>query len=988
MNPKRRRLKSSTIASFALISCLTLGVGYAQSSFAQTADDQVVESIANDSDAVDSALSEAFGLEEVAEEATEEIAEEPEVAKVTEETEEAVEEVAEVTEETEEAVEEIAEVTEETEEAVEEVTEVTEETEEAVEEVAEVTEETEEAVEEVVEEAPVEEVVELSPIEQSEVARRKAQKADGMAAYQRGKEAASADDYEKAVTEFQFARTQLEKVSKLDDEVVTTLNSMSDERAEIYEDWAAELVDQAQDDLSVAKYNSAIEKLTQAKQFNPDKSEEYQSAIDEIKEASRGAKYVESIKAKNVDPNKQSRDEKEKTYFEQAKVHYTNGRLEEAKKSLQNVLRLNPYNRVASHYLLRVEEDIIEVGKKARKHAVASFKSQVEWAWVPPLPHVNEVIETAVTTPIEKEQDDVFEKMHDKLDTIIIKKLDLNEATINEVVALLIEKSVLYDEKYQEGVNIFLDLGTKKATKTQAPADEFGDTEDEFADEFADDEFAEDTSDEFADDFGDEFAEDDFGDAATPEAPVDAAAGTITFSFKNMPLGDVLGYVCQTVGLKWRVDKHAILIAKELPPIEDTVTRYFNVRPGFVQAILASASAAGGSSDSGFGDEEDYSDYGDDDTGGGSSVSASPDTLKKGFQSLGVPFDFKGTQVFYNSHISKLVVTHTPAALNKIQEIINQMDTGRPLVNITAKFVEVGARDITEMGMEWLITNYTGEHSNFNIVPTDGDPIDLTSGISELSDFTTSNILGAAAGDVFESYITLGDVEFKNTIRALDKNQNLDILSSPEVTTLSGEEASIKSITRRYFPESWTEPEPGNGNSGGTVEIDGETVAVTNSTPSIPEFGDATELGVILTVTPTVTAGSKEIELSLSPKVSSFVGYDEEIQIPFPGVGDYSPKMPIIDERILETRVICDDGETVVLGGLMTEKVTSYSDRVPLLADIPLLGKLFQSEGELADKKNLLVFVTAQLVDSTGRPMRRIGEKERTGSRGLPTFDF
>ena len=110
-------------------------------------------------------------------------------------------------------------------------------------------------------------------------------------------------------------------------------------------------------------------------------------------------------------------------------------------------------------------------------------------------------------------------------------------------------------------------------------------------------------------------------------------------ALRTLPLGDVLGYVCQTVGLKWRVDKHAILIANELPPIEETVTRYFNVRPGFIQAILASANAAGGSSGGGdaFGDDDDYSDYGDD-TGGGESVSASPDTLKAGFQTLGVPF--------------------------------------------------------------------------------------------------------------------------------------------------------------------------------------------------------------------------------------------------------------------------------------------------------------------------------------------------------------
>ncbi|MGL4854433.1 MAG: type II secretion system protein GspD, partial [Lentisphaeria bacterium] len=169
---------------------------------------------------------------------------------------------------------------------------------------------------------------------------------------------------------------------------------------------------------------------------------------------------------------------------------------------------------------------------------------------------------------------------------------------------------------------------------------------------------------------------------------------------------------------------------------------------------------------------------------------------------------------------------------------------------------------------------------------------------------------------------------------------------------------------------------------------DGNAVAVTNSTPSIPEFDEPTELGVILTVTPTVAPGSSEIELNLVPKVSSFVRYDEEIQIPFPGIGTYSPKMAITEERTLRTRVICDDGETVVLGGLMREKVTSYSDRVPLLADIPLFGKLFRAEGEYSEKANLLVFVTARLVDSSGRVIRDKGLRGKTRDRGLPTINY
>ena len=111
-------------------------------------------------------------------------------------------------------------------------------------------------------------------------------------------------------------------------------------------------------------------------------------------DSDKAAEYcVSSIKAKNVDTAKANRDAKEKNYYELAKLHYKNGRLEESKKSLQNVLRLNPHNNTAARRLKKVEDDIIEVGKKARKRAVASFKSQVEWAWVPPLPAVNEEVD-------------------------------------------------------------------------------------------------------------------------------------------------------------------------------------------------------------------------------------------------------------------------------------------------------------------------------------------------------------------------------------------------------------------------------------------------------------------------------------------------------------------------------------------------------------------------------------------------------------------
>jgi general secretion pathway protein D len=90
--------------------------------------------------------------------------------------------------------------------------------------------------------------------------------------------------------------------------------------------------------------------------------------------------------------------------------------------------------------------------------------------------------------------------------------------------------------------------------------------------------------------------------------------------------------------------------------------------------------------------------------------------------------------------------------------------------------------------------------------------------------------------------------------------------------------------------------------------------------------------------------------------------------------------MPIIDARTVETSVVIYNGETVVLGGMIREMVQEYEDKVPILGDVPLIGRLFKSTGESTEKRNLLIFVSARLVDPAGQPLR---EKEY---QGIPEF--
>jgi general secretion pathway protein D len=81
-------------------------------------------------------------------------------------------------------------------------------------------------------------------------------------------------------------------------------------------------------------------------------------------------------------------------------------------------------------------------------------------------------------------------------------------------------------------------------------------------------------------------------------------------------------------------------------------------------------------------------------------------------------------------------------------------------------------------------------------------------------------------------------------------------------------------------------------------------------------------------------------------------------------------EMPVFSKRSVNTSLTIYDGYTVAVGGLMREDVQIVEDKVPILGDIPLIGRLFQSEGENRIKSNLIIFVTAQIIDATGRPLR------------------
>jgi general secretion pathway protein D len=128
------------------------------------------------------------------------------------------------------------------------------------------------------------------------------------------------------------------------------------------------------------------------------------------------------------------------------------------------------------------------------------------------------------------------------------------------------------------------------------------------------------------------------------------------------------------------------------------------------------------------------------------------------------------------------------------------------------------------------------------------------------------------------------------------------------------------------------------------------------------------------------------ISLELNPKVTEFDGFVEyggpsvaisgSTTVTVPS-GFYQP---IFSVRDISTKVTIWDGATLIMGGLTREEVKKVSDKVPVLGDIPLLGRMFRSKSESAQKRNLLIFVTANLVSPGGAPKKQVLENVPPGS--------
>ncbi len=242
------------------------------------------------------------------------------------------------------------------------------------------------------------------------------------------------------------------------------------------------------------------------------------------------------------------------------------------------------------------------------------------------------------------------------------------------------------------------------------------------------------------------------------------------------------------------------------------------------------------------------------------------------------------------------------------------------------------------------------------------------------------------------------DPQFQVVIRALNQKKGVDLLSAPQVTTKSGQRAVIEIVREFRYPTTFTPPQVPSitGGTGGTG-----SVSINVVTPTTPQTFETRNTGVTLEVEPVVGPDGVTIDLNLVPQVVEFEGF---INYGSPIFGIQPPvvvtdpitkvmslltspnvlltsnviNQPIFSTRKVTTSVSVWDGQTVVLGGLIREDVQKTEDRTPIIGDIPLVGRLFRTNVDQHIKRNLIIFVTAHLVNPGGQLVNATEEEEES----------
>ena len=692
--------------------------------------------------------------------------------------------------------------------------------------------------------------------------------------------------------------------------------------------------------------------------------------------------------------------------------YYNSGRYDLAFKKYEEILNLDPYNTAARRGQEKINNQKTRYGEEAYNESRSRAVWQVQKGWENPVRKYGET--TAPTVDAFARDATGTARISNKLATIIIPKIEFRDASICEAMDFLRQQAAANDPAVdgRKGVDIVLRLNQLPGRPPEPPPTALAPL----------------PSAAGAVEGGAALAPEVA--PATTISPVSPSDARITITLNEIPLGEALRYVASQAGLKVKVEPYAVSIIPVSEQSGDMFTKEYRVPPGFITSsvnigtsALASQPAAVGAPPIGTGRDTQES------TGGRQLVGR--ETAKDYLAAQGVAFP-PGASANFLPQSSRLIVRNTQDNLDLVDALVEQASVSGPKqVEIEAKFVEITQNNLKELGFDWLLgqfnignerlfggggTSGTGApvvNGNFPFVPPGGQPVGQfpvtagnRSGQLAISANAIDALLAGASGGtslapgIFGLSGVFTDPQFQVVVRALNQKKGVDLLSAPRVTTKSGQRALIEIVREFRYPTQFAEPKIPDIRGSGAQSATTTSISLPVVGPATPSAFETRNTGVTLEVEPVVGPDGVTIDLNLVPQVvefEGFINYGSPIRTINPallgilgvpaavsGINEsieLTPNVinqPIFSSRKVTTSVSVWDGQTVVLGGLMREDVQKTEDRTPIIGDIPIVGRLFRTNTEQHLKRNLIIFVTARLVNPGGQLVNQTDEEEET----------
>ena len=417
---------------------------------------------------------------------------------------------------------------------------------------------------------------------------------------------------------------------------------------------------------------------------------------------------------------------------------------------------------------------------------------------------------------------------------------------------------------------------------------------------------------------------------------------TLTAKFKDVPIKELFAYIARNMGIAFYVGENMVWVTEGEsgggPKLE---TRIIRLPQGFVPEVPQGGGGAPGA------------------RGGGGNVAAVQDTDLEDVLTSFLSESPEGAifRIFRDRNI--LVIRDTRENLRFAEELIREFDKPPLQVAIEARFITINEDDLRDVGVE-MNQQLTSSGTSLAVPPFANrfgpEAVKAISSLSKFGEVDTES----GEGNIILSGV-IGNRIFETVIRMIETKSSAVSLSVPRVTVMNNRTARIRKGDKLYYFEEYD-----------TASIDmGDQGTRTTLVPT----GSPTELPIGLTLDVRVNIGSdmKTVMLGLKPEIVKFIKWESYNYVNSDDDDDDDDddtmaqiKLPRTNEQMIATSVNVESGETVVLGGLLEQTKSKEVRKIPLLGDLPLIGFLFRRTINSYEPKNLLIFVTARIINNRG----------------------